>query len=46
VRVIEGCMMDGVVFVVVLVVSSLMMVSMCGSSSPVRVYRRYSRDSV
>ena len=45
-RVVEGCTLGGVVFVMVLVVSSLMMVSICVSSSPIIVYRRYIRDSV
>ena len=38
--------LGGVSFVLVLVVSSLMMVSMWVLSSPVRVYLRYSRDIV
>jgi len=38
--------MDGVTFVLVLVLISFMMFSMWVSSSPVRVYLSYSRDSV
>jgi hypothetical protein len=44
--VVVGCALGGVSFVMVLVVSSLMIFSMWVSSSPVRVYRRHSRDIV
>jgi len=44
--IVVGCALWGVSFVLVLVVSSLMMFSMWVSSSPVRVYRRFSRDIV
>lgn len=42
---IVSCALVGVSLVLVLVVSSLMMFSMWVSSSPARVYLRYSRDS-
>ena len=44
--VVVGLALGGISFVFVLVVSSLRMFSMWVSSSPVRVYRRYSMDIV
>ncbi len=44
--VVVGWALGGASSMIVLVVSSLMMFSMWVSSSPVRVYRRYSRESV
>ena len=38
--VVDGCVLSGIAFVLVLEVSSMMMISMWVSSSPVRVYRR------